>query len=187
VPGGGSAVPPGTTPVGPGPVTGIGPTGGGGVPGSRAAGMPVPAAALGGDIGEIAAGAAVAGGTAAVGIVGANTKKGGEDEEFTGRKGNEPGGFADDDDDFNPNRSVLAELDADEAAAARMNAELSASEPVAPGLLQPALGRRDDDAEHRGGLAATGDEFFDDGRMVIPDVLGGNPPSDRSDDDEQDA
>jgi hypothetical protein len=191
-PGGGSSVPPGS-----GPASGIGPIGGGpgssgvgGVGGSgpvsRAAGMPLPAGA-GEDIGEIAAGAAVAGGTAAVGIVGANAnRRGGEDEEIT--RDNEPGGFADDDDDFNPNRSALAELDGEQAAAARMNAELSASEPVAPGLLEPVHGRREDDAERRDPYAATDDEFFDDGRMVIPEVLGGNSPSGRSeDDDEQDA
>ena len=166
-----------------GPISGIGPNTGSG-PISRAAGMPSSVAAgAGGEIGEIAAGAAVAGGTAAVGIVGANAGKRGEDEELAPRGNNEPGGFADDDeDDFNPNRSALAELDEDQAAAARMNAQLSASEPAAPGVLEPALGRRDDDAEHRNSYAGKDDDFFDDGRMVIPDVLGG-----RVNDDEQDA
>ncbi|HEY4453262.1 MAG TPA: hypothetical protein VGN81_03035 [Pseudonocardiaceae bacterium] len=177
--GGGVAGPGGPGGVGgPGSVSGIGPTAGGPGAVSRAAGMPAPAsgavAGASGEIGEIAAGAAVAGGTAAVGIVGANANKRGEDdEELTGR-GNEPGGFADDDeDDFNPNRSALAELDADEEAAARMNAQLSASDPAAPGVLEP-VHRRDEDGEHRNTYARTDDEFFDDGRMVIPDVLGGN-------------
>ena len=183
--GGGPGGTPGPGQAGPNPVTGIGPTTGSG-PVSRAAGMPAPAAAgAGEEIGEIAAGAAVAGGTAAVGIVGANVNKGGDDEH-TSRDFNEPGGFADDDDDFNPTRVDLAELDADQAAAARMNAELSAPGPAAPGVLEPALGRRDDDTEHRNSYAATDDDFFDDGRMVIPDVLGGNA-HDRTDDDEQDA
>jgi hypothetical protein len=194
VSGGGGSIPPGT--ASPGPVTGIGPIGGGGGAGgvggsgpvSRAAGMPAaPLAGAGEEIGEIAAGAAVAGGTAAVGIVGASSRRGGGDEEVTGRDFEEPGGFADDDDDFNPNRSVLAEVDAEQDAAARMNAELSASDPAAPGLLEPALGRRDDDSEHRGSYAATDDEFFDDGRMVIPDVLGGKTDHGRADDDDEDA
>jgi hypothetical protein len=170
------------------PVTGVGPTTGG-LPGTRASGVPLPAGAVGGDIGEIAAGAAVAGGTAAVGIVGHNSNKGG-DEEITGRQDNEPGGFADDDDDFNPNRSALAELDADQDAAARMNAELSASDPAAPGVLESALGRREQDAERRNSYVGLDDDFFDDGRMVIPGVLGGTAPQhDQTDDDddEQDA
>jgi hypothetical protein len=173
--GGGSSLPPGGGAGGPGSVSGIGPTSGGPGPVARAAGMPAPGgAAVGGageEIGEIAAGAAVAGGTAAVGIVGSNAGKRGDDEELE-RGGNEPGGFADDDeDDFNPNRSALAELDADDEAAARVNAQLSASDPAAPGVLEP-VHRRDD--EHRDRYARTDDELFDDGRTVIPDVLGGN-------------
>jgi hypothetical protein len=169
---------------GPGSVSGIGPTAGGPGPVARAAGMPTPGSAAiggaGGEVGEIAAGAAVAGGTAAVGIVGANANKRGEDEELE-RNGNEPGGFADDDeDDFNPNRGALAELDSEEEAAARMNAQLSASDPAAPGVLEP-VHRRDDDGQHRNSYPRTDDEFFDDGRMVIPEVLGGNVQADDED------
>ncbi len=159
-------IPPGTTPLAPtplaptplapGPLSGIGPTG---VPTPHAAGGPVPSGAgFGDDIGEIAAGAAVAGGTAAVGIVGANSKG---DEVVKGRQDDEPGGFADDDDDFAPAPTSLAEADEEQ------------------------------DAEHRNTYAAIDDEFFGDGRMVIPDVLGGNDrrgqADDDHDDDEQDA
>jgi hypothetical protein len=182
VPGGGS----GTGPLAPGPVSGIGPTTG--VPTPRAAGGPLSAgtAGFGEDIGEIAAGAAVAGGTAAVGIVGANSKG---DQVVKGGQDNEPGGFADDEDDFLPTTTALGEVDEEQAAAARLNAELSATEQAGPGLLEPALGRRDSDADHRNSFGVLDDEFFDDGRMVIPDVLGGSDHRDRADDDddEQDA
>ncbi|HEX3781074.1 MAG TPA: hypothetical protein VHX38_15545 [Pseudonocardiaceae bacterium] len=177
VPGGGGSsvgLPPGSPNLPTGPISGIGSAGGsGGGPSSAAMPGGGSGAGLGEDIGNFAGGAAVAGGAAAVGIVGANSEG---DQVVKGRSGNEPGGFADDEDDFAPHSGDgdLAELDAGQATAARVNEQLSATEPAGPTLLEPAVGggRRDDDAEHRNSYAADSADFFDDGRMVAPDVFG---------------
>jgi hypothetical protein len=152
----------------PGPVSGIGPTGGsaGSTAGVASAAQ---ASATGAIVEDAAVGAAIVGGTAGAGIAGASARPdelvrsrlAGEDigEEATGAR--------------QQAARALAELEGEEAEAAGVSERIGATAEPPPSVLEPAVGaRRRDDDEHDNRYGVDTD-LFDDGRMVVPSVLDG--------------
>jgi hypothetical protein len=172
--GGGAAVGGGgaTGPLAPGPVSGLGaPVSGAGGPGLSAG--EIASGAVSGSIVEDAAiGSAIVGGTVGAGVGGASAR---QDELVRGRQLGEQSGAEPEDARAQAARA-LAELEGEEAAEAGVSARLSASEDMAPTLLEPAVGgqRGDDDKDHANQYVMEPDELFGDGRMVVPPVLGGD-------------
>lgn len=171
VPGGGGAP---ATPLGPGPVSGIGTPAGPpvaeGTPAAPAAG------ALSGSIIEDAAiGTAIVGGAVGAGIGGAAARK---DALVRSRQLGEPAGETDGEGDARQQAArALLELEGDEAAEAGASARIGATAEPPPSLLEPAVEPANPDAEHRDRYAES-DDLFGDNRMVIPDVLDGTATDD---------
>jgi hypothetical protein len=155
-------------PLAPGPVSGIGPTGGsaGSAAGVASAAQ---ASATGAIVEDAAVGAAIVGGTAGAGIAGASARP---DQLVRSRLAGE-----DIDEDATGARQqaarALAELEGEEAEAAGVSERIGATAEPPPSVLEPAVGaRRRDDDEHDNRYGVdTG--LFDDGRMVVPSVLDG--------------
>jgi hypothetical protein len=155
-------------PLAPGPVSGIGPTGG---PAGSAAGVAsaAQASATGAIVEDAAVGAAIVGGTAGAGIAGASTRP---DERVRSRLAGE-----NIDEDATGARQqaarALAELEGEEAEAAGVSERIGATAEPPPSVLEPAVGaRRRDDDEHDNRYGVDTD-LFDDDRMVVPSVLDG--------------
>jgi hypothetical protein len=153
----------------PGPVSGIGPTGGPAGSVGSAASAAQASAATGAIVEDAAVGAAIVGGTAGAGIAGASARPdqivrsrlAGEDvgEEATGAR--------------QQAARALAELEGEEAEAAGVSERIGATAEPPPSVLEPAVGaRRRDDAEHDNRYGVDTD-LFDDDRMVVPSVLDG--------------
>lgn len=161
--GGGGAI----GPLGPGPVSGVGGPGAASVSGGSAAAV---GAAAGSFVEDTAIGGAIVGGAAAAGIGGAAARK----DELVRTRGLGEGEPEGEGDARQQAARALAELEGDEAAEAEVSERIGAVAEPAPTLLEPIMGRRrEDDAEHSNRYG-TDDEMFDDGRMVVPPVLGGD-------------
>jgi hypothetical protein len=155
-------------PLGPGPVSGIG---GGAASAGSASGISSAAASgavSGALVEDTAIGGAIVGGAAAAGIGGASAR---QDELVRSRQlgdGEPEGGDA-----RSQAARALAELEGDEAVEAQVSERIGATAEPAPTLLEPIMGRRGDDDEEHSNRYAGDDDMFDDGRMVVPPVLGG--------------
>ena len=168
-PGGGA---PGTTPLAPGPVSGVGPTAGPATTGGVAAAAQASAASSA-VIEDAAVGAAIVGGTAGAGIAGASARPdqlvrsrlAGEDiEEGSGAR--------------QQAARALAELEGDEADAAVVSERIGVTADLPPTLLEPAVaGRRPTDDETHDSRYGVDADLFSDGRMVVPPVLDGSDPT----------
>lgn len=157
----------------PAPTTGVGP-GAGNLPGLSTPG-PAAAAGAGSLIEDAAIGSAIVGGTTGAGVAGASARPdrlvrtrdlagfGPATEEDLGARGQAA--------------RALAELDAEEAAAAEANARIGATAEPPSSMLEPAVGgtRGEDDAERVSRYAVESEDVFGDDRMVVPPVLGGEP------------
>ncbi len=157
--------------LGPGPVSGIGTPAG--PPSSAAAQAAAAGSAVSSAVVEDAAvGSAIVGGTVGAGVGGANARK---DELVRTR------GLAEEPDEGNDVRAqaarALAELEGEEAEEAGVSERIGATADLPPTLLEPAVGR-DDDQTHANRYGTQDDDMFGDGRMVVPPVLDGGEPGD---------
>ena len=158
-------VPPGSLPpsLGPGPSAGIG-----NLPGQAAMNTAQAAQAAGnafeGLVEDASIGAGIAGGGVAAGLAATAGR------ERMNRNGPSVGGAFGEDEANPPVNRALAELDAEEAAAARA----ASGEPM---LMEPAVGGRrgEEDQEHHSRYVVQADDMFGDPRMVTPAVLGEQP------------
>jgi hypothetical protein len=152
----------------PGPVSGIGPTGGAAGSVGSAASAAQAGAASGAIVEDAAVGAAIVGGTAGAGIAGASARP---DQLVRSRLAGEDVG--EETGARQQAARALAELEGEEAEAAGVSERIGATAEPPPSVLEPAIGaRRRDDAEHDNRYGVDTD-LFDDDRMVVPSVLDG--------------